>query len=170
MKFIFYDYETLYRTEYSLTRMDPPSYILDPRFEAICMGVAEDSGSPYIVDGPDIQRFWDQCDRNVATVSHNQLFDACISNWRFGYVPKLIVDTLAMSRTLLSRYLKSHSLASVSKFLGFMEKGSFIHQVRGMSRMDIIQNGLWPQEVEYCLHDTALCRSIFFTLCPQLPD
>src|SRR5438093_13295399 len=105
----FLDYETLYTTEYSLSRLDPPSYILDQMFEAICLGAAKNTDPPFIVDGPDIPRFLNEMPRDVAVVSHNQLFDSCISSWRFGFVPRLIIDTLAMSRTLPGHKLKSNS-------------------------------------------------------------
>lgn len=170
MRHIFCDYETFYSTEYSLTKLDPPSYILDALFEAICLGVAEDTGKPYIVDGPDIPRFWNDCDPGVAVISHNQLFDACITNWRFGFTPRLIVDTLAMARTLLGHKLKSVSLRSVAKHLGLPEKGTFLAQARGMTRMDLIASGVWEQYTEYCLNDTELCRMIYLELAPKLPD
>ena len=169
MDFYFGDFETYYDTEYSLSKMDPPSYILDQRFEAICLGVAKNTEPPYIVDGPDIPQFFADMPRDVAFVTHNALFDMCIANWRFGYTPKLIVDTLAMARSLLTRHLKSLSLASVANYLGFPPKGGFLAQARGMTRADLIANGMWGQYTDYNLHDTALCRMIFFHLKDQLP-
>ena len=149
--------------------MDPPSYILSPLFEACCLGVAKNMDEPYLVDGPDIPDFFRDLPRDVTFVTHNALFDMCIANWRFGYVPKLIVDTLALSRTLLSRYLRSLSLKSVAAYLGMPEKGGFLAAVKGMTRADIVVNGLWDEYTSYCLHDVELCCQIFLALSKQLP-
>jgi DNA polymerase len=166
----FFDYESFYSTEYSLSRLDPPTYILHPLFEAICLGVAKNSDPPFVVDGPDIPQFLTDMPRDVAVVSHNALFDMCICSWRFGYVPKLIVDTLAMSRTLLQHKLKSMSLKSVGQHLGLPEKGSFLAAARGMTRADLIANGMWADYTAYNLNDVELCRMIYLRLAPLLPD
>lgn len=169
LDWIFVDFETFYSSEYSLTRMDPPSYILDPRFEAICLGVSRGfTAPPYLVDGPDIPRFIHSLPDNVAMVSHNALFDMSILSWRYGYCPRLIVDTLSMARTLLAHLLRRLSLKAVAEHIGLI-KGDMIHNVKGMDRATIIANGLWQAFGDYCLNDTALCRAIFLHLIKDLP-
>ena len=165
------DVETMFSTEYSLTRLDPPSYILDERFEAICLGAARNLDKPFIVDGPDIPRFLhEEVGPAAAVVSHNQLFDACVFSWRFGFVPRLIIDTLALARTLLAHKLKSLSLRSVSQHLRLPEKGGFLAAAKGMGRADLIANGMWPEYTAYCLNDVELCRYIYMELAPLLTD
>jgi len=175
IQFIFTDFETFYSKEYTLKKLDAPSYILDPRFEAICLGVAEGFENPsYIIDGPNIPAFVQALKyrrdqgAKIALVSHNALFDMCIFSWRYDYVPDLIVDTLAMARTLLQHKLKSCSLAYVADYFG-LAKGDMVHKVIGMTRADIIAQGIWDDEVAYCLSDTDLCRQIFLKLMPELP-
>lgn len=169
LEFIFVDMETFYGQGYTLRSMDPPSYILDQRFEAICLGVARGfTDPPFIIDGPDIPSFLHSLPDNVAMVSHNALFDMAILSWRYGYVPKLIVDTLAMARTLLAHLLRRLDLGTVAKHIG-LQKGDMIHKVINMTRADIIANGMWDDEVAYCLGDTAICRAIFLHLLPMLP-
>jgi hypothetical protein len=41
----------------------------------------------------------------------------CVLAWRYNVVPRLMVDTLSVSRAVLGHRLKSLSLASVAKFL-----------------------------------------------------
>lgn len=166
---VFLDLETFYSSDYSLRKMDPPSYILDPRFELICAAVAVDNQPGYLIDGPDFPNFLASLPRDVILVSHNQLFDACVLSWRYGYTPKLLVDTLALSRTLLGHKLRSHSLKSVAKHLGLPEKGDEIVRVQGWARADIIANGFWTEFTKYCLNDTEICRGIYQILAPQLP-
>src|SRR5215471_12513064 len=138
LEFWFVDFETFYSQDYTLRSMDPPSYILDPRFESICLGVARGfTEPPYLIDGPDIPTFLANLPPNVAIVSHNALFDACILSWVYGYVPRLIVDTLAMARTLLAHILKRLDLGTVAKHFG-LQKGNMVETVKGMTRADII--------------------------------
>jgi DNA polymerase len=170
LEYIFVDFESFYSKEYTLKKLDTPSYILDPRFEATCLGVAEGvKDRPYLVDGPNIQTFFDSLrGRRVAMVSHHALFDMCIASWQFGYVPDLILDTMAMARTLRQHCLDSVSLDAVAAHFG-MQKGKTLYKVVGMTRADIIAAGLWPEYTNYCLNDTELCRQIFLRLLPELP-
>jgi len=149
--------------------MDPPSYILDPRFEVICASVAINNRPGYVVDGPDLPRFLKDLPREVILVSHNQLFDACVLSWQYGWTPAMLVDTLALSRTLLGHKLRSHSLKKVAEHLGLPPKGEEIMRVQGWSRADIIANGYWDAFTKYCLNDTEICREIYRRLAPKLP-
>jgi len=171
MRLLYLDFETYYSAEYSLRHMDPPSYILDPRFELIMCGVAFDDGPVSIVDGPDFEDFLKLLDPDeIATVSHNAQFDASILSWRFGWRPKLIIDTLSISRTVIANKSKRHDLGSVAKYLGLPPKGDEVVNVKDMTRADIIANGLWNGYSQYCANDTELCREIFKKLAPELPD
>ena len=174
---LFTDFETFYSSTYSLTKMSPAEYILDPLFEAICLGVANLTGDPTLIDGPEIPQFIDRLKRHraatgrpICMVSHNAQFDMAIMSWRYDFHPDLIIDTIAMSRTILGALLPSHSLDNVAKFYGLPSKGTVIKDVKGMTRADIIANGLWDREVEYCLHDTWLCREVYKLLFNQMPS
>ena len=169
---LFTDFETFYTQDYSLTKMSPAEYILSPLFEAICLGVATTASDVTHVDGPDIPQFvhkLKQHDKPIAMVSHNAQFDMSIMSWRYDFHPHFIIDTIAMSRTVLGSKLASHSLDSVARYFNLPHKGSLIKDVKGMGRLDIIAAGLWQREVEYCEHDTWLCREIYKTLFPLMP-
>ena len=84
--------------------MSPAEYILDPRFEAICLGVANLTDDPFMIDGPDIPHFIQRLEQHRTTtgqpicmVSHNAQFDMAIMAWRYDFHPDLIIDTIAMS-------------------------------------------------------------------------
>ena len=169
---LFCDFESFYSQEYSLTKMSPAEYILDPRFEAICLGVANISDPPILLDGPLIPAFINrlkQQEQPIIMISHNATFDMAIMSWRYNFQPHFIVDTIAMSRTVLGSKLSSHSLASVAAYFGLPAKGSLIKEVKGMTRADIKAAGLWDREVEYCKHDAWLCREIYKKLFHQIP-
>jgi len=160
MKITVLDFETYYDKEYSLRKMTPVEYILDYRFEAIGCAVKEFKAAPYWVDGPDLPKFFAQLDKNQGIASHNALFDMCVAAWRYGYTPRLIVDTLGMSRACLGHKLTSLSLDSVAQHLGLGVKGKTVHKVEGMSRAAIIAAGLYQEYAGYSMDDASLCEGI----------
>lgn len=172
---MFCDFETFYSKDYTLQKLDPPTYILDERFEAICLGVMQEGWAvPMLVDGPDIKWFIEDWKgrqakgERFAIVSHNALFDACILAWRFGFIPDLIVCTLSMARTMLRSELRSMSLDKVAAHFG-LQKGGTIYKAIGMTRADLLQSGFWQEYCDYCLNDTKLCRFIFHRLIKDFP-
>src|SRR5215471_17876522 len=173
LRFVFLDFETFYSKEYTLRKLDPASYILDERFNAHCVGVVEGfTDQPTLVMGEDIPHLIDELGDNVAVVTHNALFDACILSWRYGYVPKLLIDTLAMSRTLLRRHLKSLALRNVAKHFLLEapeDEKRAVNKAEGYTIPDLVAAGMWEQYAHDCLVDTALCRAIFLHLADQLP-
>lgn len=163
MRYIFLDFETYYDQDFSLRRMTPVEYVLDPRFECIGCGIQEGlTGKPYWRSGPELQAFFDSLDPNdTALVTHNALFDMCIVAWRYGFVPRLMIDTLGLCRATIASQLKSLSLAKVAEHFGLGVKGGTVHKVVGMCAEAIKQAGIWDEYVDYCLNDVALCAGIF---------
>jgi DNA polymerase len=161
MKLYILDAETYFDREYNLRRLDPASYILDPRFELIGIAVKEPDIAAYWVEGPDAPAFFASLDPNdIMSGSHNALFDNCIWSYRYGFVPRLMVDTLGVSRAVLS--LKSNSLESVAEHLGLGAKGKEIHQAIGMRLADLEANpDFYQAYVNYTLNDATLCEGIF---------
>jgi DNA polymerase len=173
MQLLYTDFESFYSTEFSLRHLDPPSYILDQLFQLNCCSVARNSQPAFVLDRDEIGPFFNGLDPNdIIFVSHNAQFDASILSWRFGWRPKLICCTLSMSRTILNNKLKRHDLDSVAQHLQLPlpPKSDVLNKVRGMSREDIIANGLWDEYRAYCLFDNNKCRGIFEKLSPLLPD
>lgn len=162
MKKVVFDFETYYDQEYSLRKMTPVEYILDPRFEVIGVSIKIDGGKTFWLDREQIPEFVEQCRKEkIMAISHNALFDMCILAWIYGYIPDLLVDTLGLARAWLARFLRSLSLGSVAKYLGLKEKGNTVMKVIGMRRDAIIAAGLMEEYKEYCLGDSDLCWGIF---------
>ena len=170
MKFITWDAETYYDKEYSLRKMTPPEYVLDPRFELICVAAQVDDGPIQFVDGPDFAKWLEQypADQTIM-LAFNSLFDQCIAAWRYHYVPARMIDGLGMARCLLGHKLRRLSLDAVSKHLDAGVKGDAVHTVVGMRRQDIINAGLWSAYAEYNKQDVRLLRTIFNKLAPSFP-
>jgi hypothetical protein len=163
VKTVFGDFETFYSDDYSLRKMTAVEYVLDPRFEANGCAFKEGiDGTPFWVDGPDLQAYFDSLDASdTIFVTHNALFDMCVAAWRFNFVPRLMVDTLGVSRAVLGYLLKYHSLESVSEYLGLGAKGKTLLKVKGMNLAAIKAAGLYDEYVAYGLDDVTKCAGIY---------
>lgn len=165
MQTIFCDFETYYDDDYSLRKMTPAEYVLDPRFECIGCAIKEGVDGPnYWVDGPDLPTFFSRLDAGVTQmVTFNALFDMCIVAWRMGMdpLPRLITDAMGMVRACVGHKLKSEALDSVARYFALPPKGDTVHQVKGMTLAAIKANGLYDSYVSYSLHDNVLCAEIY---------
>ncbi|MCK1741371.1 hypothetical protein IVA80_10965 [Bradyrhizobium sp. 139] len=165
MRTVILDFETYYDKEYSLRKMTPVEYILDPRFENILCAVKEGwpSNQPtYYVDGADFGDWvkdakLDQC----VVISYNALFDMCILAWRYGVVPKLMVDMLGVARAMLGYRMRSLALKEVARHLQLQAKGDTVHNVIGMNREAIKAAGLWQAYANYSMGDADICAGAY---------
>jgi len=172
MRKVFIDFETFYSKTFSLRKITPPEYIMDPQFETIGCGIAEDNNLPYWVNGSDVQRALDELRlHECAVVGHNMLFDGIILAWRYQQRARLFVDTMAMARALLSYVLPrgSVSLSNTGTYLGIGVKGTAVHNVIGMNAEAIRAAGLLESYAEYCCNDVAMTRAIYEKLAPSFP-
>lgn len=170
-RLLFLDFETYYDDEYSLRKLSPAEYILDPRYETIMCAVKEDMGKPYIVDGPDFPAFIAKFDpATTETVTFNSLFDNAILAWRYGFVPGMMLDSMGMARALRGHVLSSFSLENVAHHLGVGEKGHGLLKVKGMHRAEIKTAGLWDEFSAYAIQDVELNAAIFYKLIEEFPS
>jgi hypothetical protein len=171
MPVLYLDYETYYDDAYSLKKLTPPEYILDPRYETIGCSAAVDDETPYWVDGPDFPAFLKQFDlAKTTTVTFNALFDNCILAWVYNWVPARMYCSMRLAAALRGHILPSVSLASVVKVLGLGEKGRTILDVKGKRRTEIMNDpALWQAFQAYANNDNHLNREIFKTLLPEFP-
>lgn len=170
-RLLYLDYETFYDKEYSLRKMTPAEYILDPRYETIMCSVAEGDEPAHVIDGPDFAAYIAGFDPAVTTtVTFNSLFDNCILAWKYGFIPSRMLDCMGMARALRGHLLPSASLASVNKLLGAPEKGTFINEMLGKRRADLISNvGTWRAACAYANSDVEGMRYDFKKLLPEFP-
>lgn len=158
------DFETYYDDDYSLKKMTPVEYILDPRFEVISLSVKQPGKAGFILRPDQIPAFFEILKRlpGVVIVTHNALFDACIMAWIYNFVPKLSVCTLSMSRTWWGYKYRNHSLdalTSADPRLGV--KGKEVARMKGLRYADIVRMGLWDAYARYCINDSVIAENIF---------
>lgn len=176
-KYWVHDHESYYSQDYSLRKMTPVEYILDPRFEHIGCAVAHNDADPavwldpfdyrsHLLELRDRQRRGEK----IVLVSHNALFDMCLMAWRYGFVADLHVDTMSMARALTYHETGSVSLASVANHLGIGAKTDTILKAIGMGRAALMADpGLWAAYRRYAINDADLCRQIFIRLRDRFP-
>jgi hypothetical protein len=165
MQIFTFDYETYYDDEYSLRKMTPVEYILDPRFEVTGLAVKPLGQPTFFLEAHEIAPFLATLDpKNTVLISHNALFDMCITVWIYGFDPRLMIDTLGVCRALIAAFVRSLSLASCADYLGLPAKGDTIKSVKGMNAAMIKAAGLWPSYVAYACNDAELCEGIYLLL------
>jgi DNA polymerase len=151
--------------------MTPAEYVLDHRFELLGAACAFDDEPFRWLEDEDLQA-WAKSVEDEPTIvfSHNQLFDATISDWHLGMKPLLWSCTLSMARGVLNGTLRRFSLSSVSEHLGLGTKGTTIHNLRGVNRAMLRANPqLYADTQAYAIQDGHLCREIERALRPSFP-
>src|SRR5215472_8610903 len=130
---LFFDFETYYSTEFSLTKLTPPEYILDPRCEIQLVAVDHHAWpQPKILLPDELPAFLqDYPPERTMACSFNALFDLAILAWRYHWIPARLTDALGMARALLR--LPRYNLTRVAEHLGFKDKGNTILKVKGLN-------------------------------------
>lgn len=168
MRIVTGDFETYYDKEYSLSKLTTEEYIRDPRFEVIGISIKIDDGPAQWFTGTmEETRNWLEgiVDwSEVAFLAHNAMFDAAILNWHFDIRPKVIFDTLSMSRPLHGLQVGG-SLKTLAKHYGIGEKGEEVVAALGLRRKDFTVLGMRAYGI-YCCNDTDLCRKLFDIMAP----
>ena len=161
MKIVGMDFESYYDTDYSLRKMTPVEYILDPRFECMGCGITINGATTFLEEDEFKALLARPGFDQAAVVSHNALFDMCLLAWRYGFVPKLMIDTMGMARAWLQYLTPRVSLSAIVKLLNLGAKGDTVLKVTGLRKDAIKEAGLWPEYVAYCKNDSLMAWCIF---------
>jgi DNA polymerase III epsilon subunit-like protein len=167
---IFIDFETMFSTsdKYDLRSLDIVSYVRDSRFKVFGLGASmrRSEFSDFWFSGEEIWPFINSVDwKNTTVIGHNIKFDAFILKQKYGILAGQYIDTLALSRAVYGKTLKSHALGSLAEVLGLEAKGHL--DTNGKTSLTNVEE---QALATYCLHDVALCRQIFEKLSPEFPE
>jgi DNA polymerase I-like protein with 3'-5' exonuclease and polymerase domains len=161
MQIIAVDFETFYDKDYSLSKMTTEQYIRSPLFEVIMVGLRMPDGNKFIITGTHEEIKW-KLDRfdwsQYAMLAHNNMFDAAILSWVFDIRPKVLLDTLSMSRAMFGG--KGNSLAALAIRYNLEEKGTTVHNMMGRRRESLSATE-FKEYANYCEHDVDLCYDLF---------
>jgi hypothetical protein len=164
------DFETYYDSEYSLSKMTAEEYIRDPRFEIIGVSIQPHGKKARWFTGTleEIRRQlaglpW----HRIWAIGHNMsMFDSLILTQVLDLHPRRWGCTLSMARQALPR--RNLSLAALAEYFGLPAKGTAVHDMKGVHRLDMTDRQ-HKEYADYCCHDSVLCTVIFNILLPQIP-
>jgi DNA polymerase I-like protein with 3'-5' exonuclease and polymerase domains len=162
MDLITIDFETYYDRQYSLSKMTTEEYIRDPQFQVIGVSTKLNDEEPVWVTGKasevvaHLQSLpWE----NAIMLCQNTMFDGAIMTWRCGIKPKVLADTMLMSRAIYGVEV-SHSLKAISERLGIGVKGDEVINALGKRRKDFTPEQM-DRYGEYCRTDVTLTYMAF---------
>lgn len=169
MDIVTIDFETYYDKDFSLSKMTTESYIRDPRFEVIGVGVKVNDYPSDWYSGSDPAKFLKSLNySNKAILCHHTAFDGAILSWHFGIKPRLWLDTLSMARPL-HNITVGGSLAALATYYGIGKKGDEVVAALGKRKADFTEADL-AQYGEYCKNDADLTKQLFDKLKVGFPS
>ena len=169
MDIVTIDFETYYDKDFSLSKMTTESYIRDPRFEVIGVGVKVNDYPSDWYSGSDPAKFLKSLNySNKAILCHHTAFDGAILSWHFGIKPRLWLDTLSMARPL-HNITVGGSLAALATYYGIGKKGDEVVAALGKRKADFTEADL-AQYGEYCKNDADITKKLFDKLKVGFPS
>lgn len=160
MDIVTIDFETYYDKDFSLSKMTTESYIRDPRFEIIGVGIKVNDYPTDWYSGDNPGKFLKSLDYSKrAILCHNTAFDGAILSWLFGIKPRLWLDTLSMARPLHNATVGG-SLAKLVTYYGLGKKGDEVVAALGKRKADFTEADL-AQYGQYCINDVNLTKALF---------
>jgi DNA polymerase len=168
MKYVVVDVESYWDTEYSLSKLSPLEYVLDPRWEMQALSVKVGNAPSKVALGMDeINSLVSQVDwRDAYVLGHNLSgFDAYVLAYRLGIRPKFWGCTLAMARPIYAKVTKLN-LGDLARFLNVgIKDNSILIQTKGKRLEDFTYEERMRMRA-YNGEDDDLCWGIFKKLLP----
>lgn len=176
-RLLYLDFETFWDTKnkYSLglkgkNKMSMVEYVRDSRFKAFGIGVAFEDEPVKWISGKNIPQWISGFAKrigwlNVALVCHNTKFDGLILREHYECVPGQYICTKGMSKGILGKTIKNHSLRILTNHFDLPPKGEM--------KTDGVHDLTPEQEKEladYCIRDVESHRSVFKILAKEFPE
>ena len=165
---VFYDLETFWSQDHSLSKMNPIVYATHRETEIISCAVKVDRGNTNVSFGEDLikKQFksFDWSDKLL--IAHNNSgFDAMIAAWRLGARPAMWGCTLAMARPHHAK-TTGLSLAKLVEHYGIgIKDNSALINTKGRHLKDFTLDEIEAMRV-YNKADTDQCAALFYKLLP----
>jgi len=149
--------------------MSMVEYVRDPRFKAFGMGVAFNNEPVKWITGKSILRWVAEVDKRigwsyVSLICHNTKFDGLILKEIYGCVPGQYICTKGMSKGVLGKTIKNHSLRTIGAYFGLPPKGEM--KTDGLNELTPVQE---KELADYCIRDVETHRGVFEKLAEEFP-
>lgn len=163
MDIVTIDFETYYDKDFSLSKMTTESYIRDPRFEVIGVGVKVNDHQADFYSGDNPGKFLKSLDYSKrAILCHNTAFDGFILSHHFGIRPRFWLDTLSMARPKHSVTVGG-SLKALTDYYRLGSKGDEVVHALGKRRADFTPDEM-ARYASYCCNDVEITYKLFMEL------
>ena len=177
---VYYDFESWWSTDHSLSKMTNIEYIMHPATEVISLAIAVGNGPVEVVFGEsEVKQKLDSIPwEDKMLVAHNGSgFDHPLAAWRFGINPKMWGCTLAMAR---SRY-NADVGGSLAKLVEHFRPELEAMGIKGVKDSTALVNtkgkhlkDFTPAELDamrvYNKDDTEQCRGLFKIFSREFPS
>jgi hypothetical protein len=162
------DFESYWTTEYTLRKLTTESYVRDPRFEVIGVGVKVNSRPAVWMEEADFRAWakgfpWSQ----VRVLMHHAQFDAFILSHHYGIIPGFILDTLSTARAVHGG-IHGNGLDVLAEKYGVGVKGRELLKTQGKRRRDFTPEE-WLEFGRYCCNDVELTYGLGAKMFPGFP-
>ena len=166
------DFETFWSDTFSLSKMTTESYIRSPEFEIIGVCVKVDDGPVEWITGTHEEIRTELLRYPLHSVlCHNTAFDGAILSWVLDIHPKVLFDTLSMSRPIIGARFggtTGGSLRALSEYYGIGHKGTEVYNTKGKHRKDFSAEDM-QRFAEYCKTDVELTYKLWLKMSPGFP-
>ena len=151
------DFETHYSTDYQIKKMTTESYVRDPRFEVIGVGVKVGSAETVWLEEWEFRAWAQRVDwSRVALIAHHTQFDAFILSERYDVHPAFLICTMSMGRAICDE----GALETLAERFKVGVKGGELANTKGKRRRDFTQIQ-WGAFGVYCRNDVELSVRLF---------
>jgi hypothetical protein len=162
------DFESYFDAEYSLSKLTTESYVRDPRFEVLGVGVKWGREPAVWMEETDFRAWADRLDwSRVAVLAHHAQFDGFVLSHHYGHRPRFWACTLSMARAIHGT-TRGASLEALAEWYEVGAKGHELTSVKGKRRRDLSAEE-WLAFGEYCRTDCELTRAVFDRMLPGFP-
>jgi DNA polymerase len=160
------DFETYFDSEYSLKKMTTESYVRDPRFEVLGVGVKYDNQPAVWLDEEEFREWASRVQwQHVALCCHHTQFDAFILSHHYNIRPGMLLCTMSMGRALGFARVGLEDLAP--KF-GLGHKGKELEKAKGKHAWQFSEEE-WEEFGGYCRNDVELNHGLLRGMMPGFP-
>ena len=163
------DCETYYSAQFSLSKISTQEYIMSDEFELIggCIAIDDEEPMWYVGEEAFATALRAIDWSSTALLAQNTPFDGAILAWRYGVIPAMYIDTMAIANTTgIAALAGGASLDKQSKFAvsaGYPLplKGDAVHNNIGLRLKDFSPTRLAAYG-DYCKNDCVLTHALHY--------
>ena len=173
-RLLYLDFETFWDTKVGYTlssrKTSMVEYIRDSRFKAFGVGIAFGDSKPTWIPAEQIPYWISEVSEQVrwseiALVCHNTKFDGLILREIYNCLPGQYICTKGMSKAVLGKTIKNHSLRTIGAHFDLPPKGEM--KTDGVRSLTPVQE---KELADYCIRDVETHRGVFMRLAKEFPE